>query len=74
VTTDPDPHDPQFFHSEIARPTANSSWLSVIVLAVGVALAGWYILGRSGAQRLMATASLSSPAAINETSVPKPPQ
>lgn len=33
---------------EMVRPTASSSWLGMIVLLIGLALAGFYFYGRVG--------------------------
>jgi len=43
------------------RPTENSSWLVVVVLVIGVAMAGWYALGRAGTLSLMQSAENPSP-------------
>lgn len=43
MISDFDPRrDPDDF--DMGRPTVNSSWLAVIVLVIGVALAVWYVL------------------------------
>jgi hypothetical protein len=46
------------------RPTENSSWLVVIVLVIGVALAGWYALGRAGTSSLMQSAATPLPSEV----------
>lgn len=43
MSTDFDPHRRDLDNPEMVRPTENSSWLVVIVLTIGVALAAWYI-------------------------------
>jgi hypothetical protein len=48
---------------EMGRPTVNSSWLAVIVLVIGVALAGWYVLlSGNGASRQSSQEANSGPA------------
>ncbi len=38
--------------SDIVRPTANSAWFVVIVLVIGIVLAGWYLLARASTSSL----------------------
>ncbi|MFT3732342.1 MAG: hypothetical protein QM780_13150 [Hyphomicrobium sp.] len=68
---DLDPFQDREFKDWEVRPTANSAWVGVVVLLIGVSLAGWYVLGRVGTSRILAFAS-GSPSDTHEALPPKP--
>ncbi|HML30849.1 MAG TPA: hypothetical protein PKE16_18815 [Hyphomicrobium sp.] len=58
---------------DMVRPTENSSWLVVMVLLIGVALAAWYVFAKPYTVALLQGPANSSVIETNHTQQPPPP-
>lgn len=72
MITDFDPHRRRD-DLDMVRPTENSSWLVVMVLLIGVALAAWYVLAKPYTVALLESPASTSVTESSRIQQPSPP-